>query len=310
MYPALFDLWVLNDIIYEKNQVMEKENNSTASLEDERGLEQEIDKIATAREAEIAELQRQLSDQTEQVSQQEAKLHQQAEQLFSLRLRLETEQLKKVELVLKEKISWYLPLEDILGVPIIGEKVDDFKLRVSDHEHVLACSKDTDGIYPSDEVKKIADALGDEELRLIIGSKYTKLAAAEGYAGYHAEVDVRIMPDGTLRPKVIRGYEKIFPGKPEFHLFSNIDIELVDGLSEPWQGSEQEDEKTDGYLIVNAKLYAWNCGHGLRRNAGLREHYNIFGGRTYDFISPPCNDCNAMRNLRLPEFSVWEDKQI
>ncbi|MYB40491.1 hypothetical protein F4X86_04495 [Candidatus Saccharibacteria bacterium] len=237
---------------------------------------------------------------------QEAKIREQAEQLLGLRLRLETEQLKKVEQVLKEKISWYLPLEDILGVPIIGETPENFKAFVQDHEYVRAYSKDADGEYQSDEEEMIAAALGEDELKLTIGSKYTKLAAANGCAGHHAEVDVRIMPDGTLRPQAIRGYDKIFPSRPEFRLFSNIDLELVDGLSEPWQGSDQEDEKIDGYLGVVAKLYRWDCGHGQRRNLEVNEYYNIFGARTADLISPPCNDCNGLRNLRVrPEPSVW-----
>ena len=56
--------------------------------------------------------------------------------LFSIEMKHESERFRRVNQVLKDKLDWYVPLEDVLGVPIIGVDMEEFITSVQGREDI------------------------------------------------------------------------------------------------------------------------------------------------------------------------------
>ena len=172
----------------------------------------------------IAELETEIGTVRSSISEHKTRLEELDERLIGLNLQLQAEQLRGVEQVLKEKIDWYVPLEDILGIPIIGMKMEDFEREIINHDHLEIHAE-----YDSENI------LINQKFKLRIDSKYVKLAEIQDLPHQGAEVDIHMLPDSTLRPKCIRYYNKIFPGKQEFHLVLDVEINLINILDDSWE---------------------------------------------------------------------------
>lgn len=106
--------------------------------------------------------------------------------------------IRESEQNLKENLDFYIPLEDILGVPVIGMDVYEFLESIWGHEGVgvniekatIKARRLILGIYPAHIRRKTAGAC--------LGM-------------YGVGVSIGILPDNTLRPLLICDYNRLSP---------------------------------------------------------------------------------------------------
>ena len=139
-------------------------------------------------------------------SSQETKL-----ELLSMRFQQEAVHLRDIEQILKENLDWYTPLEDMLGVPVIGIDTDEFIASVENNE----------------DVRIHADGIHEDRLLFEIRPEHIEHCNID----YGAMVNVYVLPDRTLRPEGIYNYNRISSYDPETDSDSGVHIQLI-GRSE------------------------------------------------------------------------------
>ena len=170
------------------------ENRHLTSQEQREQLEEEI--AAAKLEVEIVRAQREsaLSPTGVDAELQEAEM-----KLLSLQLRQEASRLRDIEQALKQNIDWYTPLEDVLGVPVIGVNVDTFIASIENNEDIIIKINEITGVRP------------EKSLSFEIRPEHIRHQNIDSFKCLGAGVSIYVLPDRTLRPQAIYDYDKIFP---------------------------------------------------------------------------------------------------
>ena len=130
-------------------------------------------------------------------------------ELLGLELEKESWRLRSIEQRLKESISWYMPVEDILEMPAIGMDVDEFAAGMAGRAGVIV----------------LADAVDSgNRLGLSITPEHVRRCRGR-HEGAH--ISFGVMPDRTLRPQGVYGYNKLFSYDPESDRGRDVDISLI-----------------------------------------------------------------------------------
>ena len=171
--------------------------------------------------------------------------------ILSLTFKKESWRLRSIESNLKEAIDWYIPVEDILGVPAIGVDYDEFARSLSDREDII--------------VEPPREPTGN-------GKQFS----LDIYCG--PRILFAVLPDNTIRPQKVEAYNKLFSHNP-FHKPLNkkdndsIDIALV--------GSQIEGHYPD-FRFVRFTNEPSNLMHVHVIQWEENAHYPDFTTWTYD----------------------------
>ena len=109
-------------------------------------------------------------------------------ELLHFDLKLLAEHFRLCEQKLKETISWYTPLEELIGIPVIGANWIDFMDDVRDCEGMRV-------------------ELDGRLIRLYVASRSEP---PPGYFQHRAIASLYRLHDGTLRPQQISDYQNLF----------------------------------------------------------------------------------------------------
>ena len=181
---------------------------------------------------------------------------------LSLQFRQEANRLIEIGQTLKEKLDWYMPLEDILKVPVTGEDADKFMASIENSEDVE--------VFPS------YTYVGGKRLRnglyLEIRPEHVRCRDAFSVRYSGAGVEIRILSDNTLRPQKIESYNRIFLYDPETDEECGTNIELIGrGKSNSTYGWREKDTN-----VMSIVRYS---NHHIPRfeQGGMIETYNTAG---------------------------------
>ncbi|MYB39873.1 hypothetical protein F4X86_01080 [Candidatus Saccharibacteria bacterium] len=135
---------------------------------------------------------------------------------------LTVEGIRVIESNLKESLDWYVPLEDILGMPVIGEDKDKFIGSIDGHT--------------KDDLHFKVRVPADRDFFILHvypetaeGQDLTDLKQEDGLATIY----ISILPDNTLRPWEIYDYSKMFRDDSKSSPRANIAHMELAGRQEP-----------------------------------------------------------------------------
>ena len=158
------------------------------------------------------------------------------------------------EPVLHQKISWYVTLEEIIGIPLIGMNLDAFMAAIEGNDYISA-------------------SLGNySRLHLSIESEHTRRHNNIEGAG----VNISILPDGSLRPNEINNYNRLFGYDPTVNLNRGVRIHPI-GRAKTWYRGNGWPEAETETMVVTRHV---NGGYlGSKHERGQSEVYNRDGRR-------------------------------
>ena len=133
--------------------------------------------------------QAQVDSAREACRQVERQLSEADSELLGFDLKLTAEHFRDCEQKLKEAISWYIPLEELIGVPVIGADYVEFMAGVEGREGMRA-------------------ELHERLMCLYVDSRSESFYPE--YWSVRALVIMYVLWDGTLRPQNIMHYEALF----------------------------------------------------------------------------------------------------
>ena len=181
--------------------------------------------------ADAEDLDAQIAEASRVFEESKAHYNQAQENVHDLLFRRDVLRLRGIERDLKEEFDWYTPLEEILGVPVIGVGLDEFAASLQ--SAALRVTAAYDGI-------KIQSS-GEMFLNIYPDS-------ATGEAGA-ATACVLVTENDTLRPLYITNYHRLIPDNPKFEDCSAADVFLVGRSGRPPSPGFPEANYTYGLIV-------------------------------------------------------------
>ena len=212
--------------------------------------QERIKQLETKKQAELGRI----ALTTDNLNLAGADLAQTEAEMLHIQFKQEAADIRACEQVFSDELSWYVPLEEIVGIPLIGMDADEFLAAIEGH---------------SKYIKAIKSREGPKRLGINIESEHTR----KHYNIRGAGVGVYILPDNSLRPQKIYNYDRIFAYDPK-DLGNGTTIHLI-GRSNRWYGYDYDCTDTDTETMQVDRFI--NGGLGGKHQRGRIETYNRQG---------------------------------
>ena len=125
------------------------------------------------------------------------------------------ERIRQWEQNLKDNLDFYLPLEDILGVPVIGVDANEFLKSVWGWEGLMVNIEQAET-----EARLLVLGIYPDHIRRKTGGACLPM--------YGVPVGIRLLPDNTLRPLMICDYNRLSATYDIHSLADNLKYSQID----------------------------------------------------------------------------------